>query len=243
VFVSVRRCGKCGEVKPESAFNRAGDGRQHWCRECFKAYFKARGAVHLAQVKESRERRQAPGKKLVRDYLRTHPCTDCGEPDLRVLDFDHVDEFRKEDEISAMWRECFPLDYIESEIRVCEVVCANCHRRRTAERGRWQRLIERPTGVAGRPRKDRNVRWVYDYLRDHPCVDCGEADPLLLEFDHVGDKRGGVMDLAWGEYSIESIEAEIAKCEVRCCNCHRRKTAERRSVRAALELRSRDLPL
>jgi hypothetical protein len=241
--VSNKRCGKCGEVKPESAFNRAGEGRQHWCRECFKAYFKERGALHLAQAKESRVRRQAPGKNLVHDYLRSHPCTDCGESDLRVLDFDHIDELCKEDEISRMWREGSPLENIESEIRVCEVVCANCHRRRTASRGRWQRLFERSPGGTRRPRRQRNVRWVYEYLRDHPCVDCGETDPLLLEFDHVGDKRSGVMDLAWGEYSLASIEAEIARCEVRCCNCHRRKTAQRRAARAALELSPGDQPL
>jgi hypothetical protein len=47
----------------------------------------------------------------------------------------------------------------------------------------------------------------------------------VLEHDHVGKKRAGVMTLAWDEYSLETVEAEIAVCEVRCCNCHRRRTA------------------
>jgi hypothetical protein len=29
--------------------------------------------------------------------------------------------------------------------------------------------------------------------------------------------------------SLGQLSAEIAKCEVRCANCHRRKTAERRA--------------
>src|SRR3954470_6551027 len=36
-----------------------GDGLQHWCRACFRAYFKQRGVRHLAQVAGSRRARAA----------------------------------------------------------------------------------------------------------------------------------------------------------------------------------------
>ncbi len=63
------------------------------------------------------------------------------------------------------------------------------------------------------------------YLATHPCIDCGEADAVCLEFDHVrGPKRGNIGTML-GDHSWETIEAEIAKCEVRCANCHRRRTA------------------
>jgi hypothetical protein len=72
-----------------------------------------------------------------------------------------------------------------------------------------------------------NRQFVWNYLSTHPCVDCGERDPRLLEFDHVrGNKKENISQLATGRYSFETIQKEISKCEVRCANCHRRKTHE-----------------
>lgn len=69
---------------------------------------------------------------------------------------------------------------------------------------------------------------LYNYLEQHPCVDCGESDPVVLEFDHVrGEKSYNVTTLGWRLCSWNSLMREIDKCDVRCANCHRRKTAER----------------
>lgn len=66
------------------------------------------------------------------------------------------------------------------------------------------------------------------HLETHPCVDCGEADPIVLEFDHVrGKKLAAVSTLA--RISLKGVVAEVAKCDVRCGNCHRRKTARERN--------------
>ncbi|HEX6621336.1 MAG TPA: hypothetical protein VF024_16865, partial [Solirubrobacteraceae bacterium] len=74
---------------------------------------------------------------------------------------------------------------------------------------------------------ERNLAHVYEVLRSSACADCGERDPLVLEFDHVGLKREAVTRLAWYGCSLVTIDAEIAKCEIRCANCHRRATARR----------------
>ena len=73
--------------------------------------------------------------------------------------------------------------------------------------------------------RERNAAFVLAYLNSHPCVDCGEADPVVLEFDHVRGKDRPVSRLRWGNATIERIAAEIAKCQVRCVNCHMRRTA------------------
>ena len=83
-------------------------------------------------------------------------------------------------------------------------------------------------------REIENARRVYEYLLTHPCVDCGESDPGVLEFDHVnGQKVSEVSVMIYDGYSWETIAAEIAKCEVRCANCHLIATSERRGARRA----------
>ena len=75
---------------------------------------------------------------------------------------------------------------------------------------------------------DENKRRLYTYLSSHPCVDCGQTDIRCLEFDHVrGNKSYSIATLIKRAASWSAIEAEITKCEVRCVNCHRRKTLER----------------
>ena len=65
------------------------------------------------------------------------------------------------------------------------------------------------------------------YFRSHPCVDCGEADPVVLDFDHVdaASKSWNIADKVADGWAWRTILAEIAKCVVRCANCHRRRTA------------------
>mgnify|MGYP003298335202 CR=1 FL=1 len=70
--------------------------------------------------------------------------------------------------------------------------------------------------------------YVKEYLQNHACVDCGETDMLVLEFDHVrGTKTKAISNMIQGGLSTKTIQEEIDKCEVRCANDHRRVTAQR----------------
>jgi hypothetical protein len=72
--------------------------------------------------------------------------------------------------------------------------------------------------------------WLASYLLNHPCIDCGITDIRVLEFDHRDDtiKRDSVSVLARSGYGLEAVGAEVAKCDVRCANCHRIRTHDQR---------------
>ena len=77
----------------------------------------------------------------------------------------------------------------------------------------------------------KNYKILISYLFKHPCIDCGETDPLILEFDHIkGIKSYSISTLLCGAIKWEKVEKEIDKCVVRCANCHNRKTFKTRNT-------------
>jgi len=71
--------------------------------------------------------------------------------------------------------------------------------------------------------------YVYNYLLEHPCVDCGNSNVLTLTFDHVrGTKKGAVTEMVARGRSIETIKEEVGKCAVVCFNCHMRREYKKR---------------
>ncbi len=108
--------------------------------------------------------------------------------------------------------------------------CKDCQRE---QRRQWYHKNKESHKERIQKRKENAVReareYVWKYLSTHPCVDCGESDPIVLEFDHIrGKKKREIASLAGQGYSVHAIKDEISKCVVRCANCHRRKTSEER---------------
>jgi hypothetical protein len=135
---ALRKCYRCGKRKPPEAFawhRRKGGQRDSFCRPCRSAY----GREHYEKHRERYIKQAAKVKYRLRrerticliEFFKTHPCVDCGERDPVVLEFDHLRDksFSIGPELSRKrW------ETILAEIEKCEVVCANCHRRRTARR-------------------------------------------------------------------------------------------------------------
>lgn len=73
----------------------------------------------------------------------------------------------------------------------------------------------------------RNRQYVWDYLKQHPCIECGEDNPVCLEFDHrePDDKCCNISNLVNKLASFKRLDEEIAKCDVLCSNCHKKRTA------------------
>lgn len=76
--------------------------------------------------------------------------------------------------------------------------------------------------------REANKAWVDALKLERGCVDCGyDAHVAALNFDHLPGEEKVANVASMMSRGREAIEAEIAKCEVRCANCHAIITAER----------------
>jgi hypothetical protein len=92
----------------------------------------------------------------------------------------------------------------------------------SGKRSRWCKLCHRDVT---KQNYERNKQYRWEYLNTHPCVDCGESDRLVLEFDHIKMRMGAnTFVTRMGSTSLENLQKEIDQCEVRCANCHTRRT-------------------
>src|SRR5579862_5910659 len=149
----MKTCPGCGQTLALDQFNfknRHTGRRQVYCRSCSSRYLRehyARNTAYYIAKARSRNRLvRTDSHERIMAYLREHACVDCGETDVVVLQFDHTDPSAKRLEISMLVKNNFAWQAILAEIRKCEVRCANCHLRRTAQQFGWYRLV-RPAGV------------------------------------------------------------------------------------------------
>lgn len=148
--MDLRACGTCRAMKPVSDYrwrNRARTKRHTQCSDCIRTYkqvwYEKNKEKHVRGVAASRQARlQRYGSELFA-YLRERGCMDCGERDPVVLELDHRDGTSKAASVSdLLHRLGASRQRILAEIEKCDVRCANCHRRKTAERGNWYRHLK-----------------------------------------------------------------------------------------------------
>lgn len=141
----MNKCTRCKVLKSESDFN--------WkiknvklachCKDCSRKYirqhYKNNTQYYLKKAKSRNIKIQKQSQKLIGKYLSEHPCVDCGEINILVLEFDHIDKKMKDMEVSRIIRHYASIDKLKIEISKCEVRCANCHRIKTSlENNSWK---------------------------------------------------------------------------------------------------------
>jgi len=140
-------CTKCQHQKDVLSFparKTSKDGRASWCRACYKENWDVRYYENHQHYRNShntsRRKIREQNARKVFEYLTHHPCVSCGESDPIVLEFDHRDRVEKSGNIANMivnssWTR------VESEIEKCDVLCANCHRRKSAAEFKYKRHV------------------------------------------------------------------------------------------------------
>jgi hypothetical protein len=141
----LRACGRCGQRKPAAEFawrRKARGQRDNYCRPCRADYKRQHYSAHRERyVANATQRKRTTSRErasLLVAFFRDRPCADCGESDPLVLEFDHL--AHKSFNIAKGIRD-HSWQSVLDEISKCEVVCANCHRRRTALRGGFARAV------------------------------------------------------------------------------------------------------
>jgi hypothetical protein len=144
-----KRCCTCHLDHPLSAFNKraaATDGLQSRCRDCSSRWYEENRAEHKANVRLRNARVRREMQQLLAEHFVEHPCVDCGERDVRCLEFDHLDPAAKIAEVTVLLRLNAAWKRVQAEIAKCDVRCANCHRKVTAERGsHWRQAVHERT--------------------------------------------------------------------------------------------------
>ena len=84
----------------------------------------------------SNKKRRLRRKLQAIEYLGGK-CQDCKEDDTIVLEFDHAEKPRDGDKTIAAYM-TGSWERLRKQLEPCELVCANCHARRT-----WARAMEK----------------------------------------------------------------------------------------------------
>jgi len=140
----LKTCTKCKIEKSITDFNRKLDGHDIYCKPCARQNqkdWKRNNRVHQREYEnEYRSNRVKDNRKKILSIFLENPCKDCGNKDIRVLEFDHLRD--KKFTISHMTRGGHCWDSIKEEIDKCDVVCRNCHVIRSYERRNSWRMAE-----------------------------------------------------------------------------------------------------
>lgn len=128
-------CTVCNKEKQLKSFRRdknQKDGYQSRCKLCASQRIRSAYIQKYSTIVNKRNKsRHEERKKQIYKYKSEHPCERCGEMDPRCLDFHHKDKAQKSFGVSGNHQRNW--NKILEEIKKCEVLCANCHRKEHGE--------------------------------------------------------------------------------------------------------------
>lgn len=140
----MKTCVMCKEELPLSSFrkrNKNTEVRISYCSECWKEYSRNHYKKDKQYYLDSNKERRKRNRQYVYNYLKEHPCEECGESRIAALQFDHLDRDEKDFTIGRK-AHISSLDRIKKEIEKCRVLCANCHAIHTAKQFGWYKDLE-----------------------------------------------------------------------------------------------------
>jgi hypothetical protein len=206
--------------------------------------------TNTERQKEKRQEWKADSRKRLKqyvlDYLKTHPCVDCGQTNPLVLDFDHRDPAEKDDSIARIVSDTGALPRLLAEIEKCDVRCSNCHRiRHAANRSvhitkkdpEWEMPLDARERIRqsklGKPRSEETKAKISQALQGNHCRKIRDLTGqvfgrlTVLRQGQIKPMNGGTRVYWWCQCSCGSPEKEISGIKMitgstKSCGCLRR---------------------
>lgn len=140
--MTTKCCNKCKTIKAITDFNQnksRKDGYHSICRDCMKSYLQNHYNNNKTYYRDKTRKAERRSKHIIDAIKANTPCCDCGNYyDPICIDFDHTEPIKKAFGISGASKVLgYSIIKILLEIEKCDIVCANCHRLRTKQRGGW----------------------------------------------------------------------------------------------------------
>jgi hypothetical protein len=144
----MKKCTVCRIEKSEQDFfyrSKRLAKRHSQCKSCYvdkrrkvwKEYYHKHGSKYRQKAVERNRRLKVQTRNLMLEYLKDKRCSHCGINDRRVLEFDHIDASTKSFSIASAITSTYSWNKILDEIEKCQILCANCHKIKTAREGGW----------------------------------------------------------------------------------------------------------
>lgn len=165
------------------------------------------------RVKQYKSKYKSKNKTLARELVQNIKteikCKYCKESRFYCLDFHHKTPSNKKDTVSNLVRQGYSIKTILAEIKKCDIICSNCHRKQHCNKY---------------PYLTKKAKYVLEVKQRSKCTKCGESNTECLDFHHIDDsnKEEGIGAMLRNTmYTLDIIKLEINKCIVLCSNCHR----------------------
>ena len=140
-----KECPRCRLTKPIAKFGsrRGESAAQAYCRLCNmeyqKQYYVDNRTTALKKAGDRKIRQRKILTNFLTTYLKDNHCVNCGNDNIVVLEFDHLDPSLKSFSISDAISNGTSLTRLMKELRKCQVLCRNCHGIKTQQdQGSWR---------------------------------------------------------------------------------------------------------
>jgi hypothetical protein len=229
--IATKKCSDCEKMKCLADFpqNRyTPDNLANICKRC-------------RSIRNKNRRNEC--KKLC-DDVRLRGCVVCGLKELSCIDLAHVnreEKLRDSHGVRVSPARIISIRKLKRELKLVEPRCANCHATQTHEENQ-KRHMESNARPFQSSYLRRYAQVNLEKQKRERCIDCRieVGDRFwMFDFDHVrGDKitEVGTMITKPHAFSDDALATEMTKCDLRCKNCHRKVTEQRRKNRILAKL-------